>query len=179
MRCREVEALWDQIRDGMPSLRQSVHAHLRACPPCQDLYEEFEGVAYCLSCLPQPEPSCDLTKKVIEHIASIKHRYRSEPISLEVIRTAISLATSPAAWPPIPSATMKNPLTGSMYAESSLCSRTTPTSVTSQASSVTREASSWGAAAISRLELRKFSPAGCRAASAGAQMRLIVDVCRE
>ena len=89
MRCREVEALWDQIRDGMPSLRQSVHAHLRACPPCQDLYEEFEGVAYCLSCLPQPEPSCDLTKKVIEHIASIKHRYRSEPISLTSVETPI------------------------------------------------------------------------------------------
>jgi methylated-DNA-[protein]-cysteine S-methyltransferase len=89
MRCREVEALWDQIRDGMPSLRQSVHAHLRACPPCQDLYEEYEGVAYCLSCLPQPEPSCDLTKKVIEHIASIKTRYRSEPISLTSVETPI------------------------------------------------------------------------------------------
>jgi methylated-DNA-[protein]-cysteine S-methyltransferase len=89
MRCREVEALWDQIRDGMPSLRQSVHAHLRACPPCQDLYEEYEGVAYCLSCLPQPEPSCDITKKVIEHIASIKHRYRSEPISLTSVETPI------------------------------------------------------------------------------------------
>ena len=39
---------------------------------------------------------------------------RSEPIWLEVIRTAISLATSPAAWPPIPSATMNTPRSASM-----------------------------------------------------------------
>ena len=32
---------------------------------------------------------------------------RSEPIWCDVMRTAISLATSPAACPPIPSATMK------------------------------------------------------------------------
>jgi methylated-DNA-[protein]-cysteine S-methyltransferase len=89
MRCREVEALWDEIRDGMPSLRQSVHAHLRACPHCQDLYEQYEGVAYCLSCLPQPEPSCDLTKKVVQHIASLKSRYRSEPITLTSLQTPI------------------------------------------------------------------------------------------
>ena len=41
-------------------------------------------------------------------------RPRSEPISCEVIRTAISLATSPAACPPIPSATMKTPRSASM-----------------------------------------------------------------
>ncbi len=51
MRCREVEALWDEVRDGDQSLREAVHGHLRACPPCQDLYEQYEGVAYCLSCL--------------------------------------------------------------------------------------------------------------------------------
>jgi methylated-DNA-[protein]-cysteine S-methyltransferase len=89
MRCREVEALWDEIRDGMPSLREAVHSHLRTCPPCQDLFEEYEGVAYCLSCLPKPEPSCDLTKKIVEHIASIKHRYRTEPISLTSVQTPI------------------------------------------------------------------------------------------
>jgi methylated-DNA-[protein]-cysteine S-methyltransferase len=89
MRCREVEALWDEIRDGMPSLRQSVHAHLRACPHCQDLYEQYEGVVYCLSCLPQPEPSCDLTKKVVQHIASLKSRYRSEPITLTSLQTPV------------------------------------------------------------------------------------------
>ena len=89
MRCREVEALWDEIRDGMPSLRQAVQSHLRACPPCQEMYEEYEGVAFCLSCLQPPEPSCDLTRKIVEHIASIKHRYRSEPISLTSVQTPI------------------------------------------------------------------------------------------
>jgi methylated-DNA-[protein]-cysteine S-methyltransferase len=93
MRCREVEALWDEIREGMPSgvpsLREAVLHHLRACPPCQDLYEEYEGVAYCLSCLKPPEPSCDLTQKIVEHIATIKHRYRNEPISLTSVETPI------------------------------------------------------------------------------------------
>src|SRR5205823_14215261 len=73
MRCREVEALWDDIREGMPPLRAAVHNHLRACQRCQDLYEQYEGVAYCLSCLPQPEPSCNLAKRVIEHIATLQN----------------------------------------------------------------------------------------------------------
>lgn len=93
MRCREVEALWDDIRDGMPSgmqsLREAVDAHLRACPPCQELFEQYEGLAYCLSCLPQPEPSCDLTKKIVEHIASIKRRFRSDPVRLTSIMTPV------------------------------------------------------------------------------------------
>lgn len=87
MRCREVEALWDEIRDGAGALRDAVRAHLHACPPCQDLYEEYEGVAYCLSCLPPPEPSCDLTKKIVQHIAVL--RYRSAPISLTSVDTPI------------------------------------------------------------------------------------------
>jgi methylated-DNA-[protein]-cysteine S-methyltransferase len=91
MRCREVEALWDEIRDGNLSLREAVRSHLRTCPPCQDLYEQYEGVAYCLSCLPQPEPSCDLAHKIVEHIAAIKHRYRSEPISLTSVQTPIGV----------------------------------------------------------------------------------------
>jgi O-6-methylguanine DNA methyltransferase len=78
MRCRDVEAMWDEIRgDCQKSLRETVHTHLLACPPCQELYEEFEGVAYCLSSLPQPEPSCNLTKKVVEHIATIKLKNRT------------------------------------------------------------------------------------------------------
>ncbi len=89
MRCREVEALWDDIREGMPPLRAAVHNHLRACQRCQDLYEEYEGVAYCLSCLPQPEPSCDLAKRVIEHIATLQEKYRSTPIVLTWVRTRI------------------------------------------------------------------------------------------
>jgi methylated-DNA-[protein]-cysteine S-methyltransferase len=87
MRCREVEALRDEIRDGTSTLGQAVHAHLHECPPCQDLYEEYEGVVYCLSCLEPPEPSCDLTKKIVEHIAAL--RYRATPISLTSVQTPI------------------------------------------------------------------------------------------
>lgn len=89
MRCREVEALWDEVRDGMASLRESVRNHLRTCPPCQDMYEEYEGVAYCLSCLAPPEPSCDLTKKIVEHIAALKYRRREAPVTLTSVTTPI------------------------------------------------------------------------------------------
>jgi O-6-methylguanine DNA methyltransferase len=89
MRCRDVDALWDEIRDDCKaSLKETVHIHLRACPPCQELYKEYEGVAYCLSCLPQPQPSCDLTKKVVEHIAAVKMKGRSA-IALCVVHTPI------------------------------------------------------------------------------------------
>ncbi|HTU83675.1 MAG TPA: methylated-DNA--[protein]-cysteine S-methyltransferase [Candidatus Acidoferrales bacterium] len=89
MRCRDVEALWDEIRDECTrSLKETVQTHLRACPPCQELYEEYEGVAYCLSCLPQPEPSCNLAKKVVEHIATLKGKTRS-PIALASVATPI------------------------------------------------------------------------------------------
>jgi O-6-methylguanine DNA methyltransferase len=89
MRCRDVEAMWDEIRDdSTTSLKETVHTHLRACPPCQELYQEFEGVAYCLSCLPRPEPSCDLAKKVVEHIATLKLRHRT-PLLLCAAETPI------------------------------------------------------------------------------------------
>lgn len=45
------------------------------------------------------------------------------------IRTAMALATSPAAWPPMPSATMNRPSRLSMRKLSSLWFRTRPTSV--------------------------------------------------
>ncbi|HEV3155007.1 MAG TPA: MGMT family protein [Candidatus Baltobacteraceae bacterium] len=89
MRCREVEALWDEVRDGDQSLREAVHGHLRTCPPCQDLYEQYEGVAYCLSCLPPPAPSCDLAKKIVEHIAALKYRHGASPITLTTVDTPI------------------------------------------------------------------------------------------
>jgi O-6-methylguanine DNA methyltransferase len=92
MRCRDVEIMWDEIRgDCRESLKETVETHLLACPPCQELYEEFEGVAYCLSCLPQPEPSCNLTKKVVEHIASLKLKDRT-PILLCAVETPIGRA---------------------------------------------------------------------------------------
>jgi methylated-DNA-[protein]-cysteine S-methyltransferase len=89
MQCREIQALWDDIRgDCQKSLKDAVHNHLSTCPPCQALYEEYEGVAYCLSCLPQPEPSCDLSKRVVEHLAQLKHK-RGQPILLSSVQTPI------------------------------------------------------------------------------------------
>lgn len=89
MRCRDVEALWDELRgECQASLKETVHTHLRACPSCQEMYEEYEGVAYCLSCLPQPEPSCDLAKKVVQHIATLKGK-QYPPIVLASVTTPL------------------------------------------------------------------------------------------
>ena len=91
MRCRDVEALWDELRDeSQASLKETVHTHLRACPSCQDMYEQYEGVAYCLSCLPRPEPSCDLTKKVIQHIAALRGK-TYPPIVLTTVTTPLGI----------------------------------------------------------------------------------------
>ncbi len=88
MRCRDVEALWDELRgECQASLKETVHSHLRACPSCQVMYEQYEGVAYCLSSLPRPEPSCDLAKKVVHHIAAQKGR--AYPIALAALTTPI------------------------------------------------------------------------------------------
>ncbi len=90
MRCREVDELWDEVRgECTASVKDAVDSHLRACPPCQQLYEEYEGIAYCLECLPQPDPSCDLTKKVVEHIASIRRKERATPIVLTSVQTPV------------------------------------------------------------------------------------------
>lgn len=89
MRCREVDALWDDIRgECQATLKDAVHVHLNACPPCQELYVEYEGVAFCLSCLPKPQPSCDLAKKVIEHIAQLRSTGAC-PIELTSVETPI------------------------------------------------------------------------------------------
>lgn len=89
MRCRDVEALWDELRgECQASLKETVHTHLRACPSCQEMYEEYEGVAFCLSCLPQPEPSCDLAKKVVQHIATLKGKHYP-PIVLASVTTPL------------------------------------------------------------------------------------------
>ncbi|GAC1422021.1 MAG: hypothetical protein NVSMB5_15400 [Candidatus Velthaea sp.] len=68
MRCCDVEALWDALRDGAELDRELVLLHLRSCPPCQELYQEYEGIAYCLTCLPIVEPPQNLVPKIIEHI---------------------------------------------------------------------------------------------------------------
>jgi methylated-DNA-[protein]-cysteine S-methyltransferase len=89
MRCRDVEALWDELRgECLASLKETVHSHLRACPSCQAMYEEYEGVAYCLSCLPRPEPSCDLAKKVVQHIAALKGKVYP-PVVLSCVTTPV------------------------------------------------------------------------------------------
>jgi methylated-DNA-[protein]-cysteine S-methyltransferase len=90
MRCRDVDELWDEVRGAcQASVKEAVDIHLGACPPCQDLYEEYEGVAYCLSSLPAPEPSCDLAKRVVQHIAAIKHGERTTPVVLTSVQTPI------------------------------------------------------------------------------------------
>ncbi len=90
MRCCDVQALWDEMRDGLQPRREHVLAHLRKCPPCQKLYEQYEGVAYCLSSLPRPEPSCNLSQKIIEHISQMQGRLRSNaPIFLTQIASPL------------------------------------------------------------------------------------------
>src|ERR1700677_4290796 len=68
MRCCDVEKLWDDMRDALQPHREQVIKHLRECPPCQELYEQYEGIAYCLTCLPPPEPPATLVPKIIDHI---------------------------------------------------------------------------------------------------------------
>jgi O-6-methylguanine DNA methyltransferase len=68
MRCCDVEALWDALRDGAEPNREHVLAHLRTCRPCQEMYEQYEGIAYCLTCLPIVEPPGNLVPKIIEHL---------------------------------------------------------------------------------------------------------------
>ncbi len=68
MRCCDVEALWDDLRDGGEVNREHVLVHLRTCPPCQRLYEQYEGIAYCLTCLPVVDPPQNLVPRIIEHI---------------------------------------------------------------------------------------------------------------
>ncbi|MHB8151622.1 MAG: methylated-DNA--[protein]-cysteine S-methyltransferase [Vulcanimicrobiaceae bacterium] len=90
MRCCEIEVLWDEIRgDCTASLKQAVVAHLEACPPCQELYEQYEGVAYRLSNLPKPEPSCNLSARVLQHIAHLRNKFRSTPVTLAHAPTPI------------------------------------------------------------------------------------------
>ena len=71
MRCSDVEALWDEMRQGIEPRREHVLAHLRRCKHCQELYEQYEGVAYCLSCLPVVEPPTSMVPKILEHIRTV------------------------------------------------------------------------------------------------------------
>lgn len=72
MRCCDVEALWDELREVVEPRREPVLEHLQNCVHCQELYRENEGVAYCLACLPVVEPPPSLVLKILEHITSLR-----------------------------------------------------------------------------------------------------------
>jgi methylated-DNA-[protein]-cysteine S-methyltransferase len=73
MRCCDLVRMWDELREGGPTpSREEVLAHLRRCPHCQEAYEEYEGVAYCLTCLPIVEPPTGLVPKILDHIKSLR-----------------------------------------------------------------------------------------------------------
>jgi methylated-DNA-[protein]-cysteine S-methyltransferase len=77
MRCSDVEALWDEMRGGAERGHEHVLAHLRRCKDCQCAYEEFEGVAYCLHCLPGVDPPQSLVPRILDHIRSLRNHFRS------------------------------------------------------------------------------------------------------
>lgn len=97
MRCCDVEALWDEMREGVEPKREHVLAHLRLCKTCQDLYEQFEGVVYCLSCLPVVEPPPNLVPRILDHIKTYRERFKgSTPDS--VAQIASPLGKLIVAW---------------------------------------------------------------------------------
>jgi O-6-methylguanine DNA methyltransferase len=73
MRCCDLVRMWDELREGgqTPS-REEVLGHLRRCVHCQEAYRDYEGVAYCLTCLPPVEPPPQLVPKILEHIKSMR-----------------------------------------------------------------------------------------------------------
>jgi len=73
MRCCDLVRMWDELREGGPTpSREDVLGHLRKCADCQEAYQEYEGVAYCLNCLPVVEPPTGLVPKILEHIKSMR-----------------------------------------------------------------------------------------------------------
>ncbi len=97
MRCSDVEALWDEMRSGVEPRSEHVLAHLRRCKTCQHAYEQNEGVAYCLTCLPIVEPPRDLVPKILDHIKSMRQHYRS-PIADRFARVSSPLGDLDIAW---------------------------------------------------------------------------------
>lgn len=73
MRCSDLIRMWDDLREGGTAPpREAVLEHLRKCRHCQEAYREYEGVAYCLTCLPIVEPPTGLVPKILEHIKSLR-----------------------------------------------------------------------------------------------------------
>ena len=97
MRCYDVEAHWDEMRDGAEPQSRTVLAHLRRCKTCQDMYAQFEGIAYCLSCLPVVEPPKTLVPKILEHLKSMRARYaRLAPDRFGTMRSPLGILA--VAW---------------------------------------------------------------------------------
>ncbi|MGH7728834.1 MAG: methylated-DNA--[protein]-cysteine S-methyltransferase [Vulcanimicrobiaceae bacterium] len=97
MRCRDVEAIWDDQRDEFEPKRDDAVIHLRRCKTCQDAYNELEGVAYCLTCLPIVEPSQNLVPRILAHIAMLRSR-SSPPAPDEFATVSSPLGELDVAW---------------------------------------------------------------------------------
>jgi len=97
MRCSDVEALWDDLRAGLEPRSEHAVAHLRRCRDCQAVYEEYEGVAYCLTCLPIVEPPEHLVPRILDHIKALRNRYRTK-LSDNVARVESPLGDLWIAW---------------------------------------------------------------------------------
>jgi O-6-methylguanine DNA methyltransferase len=98
MRCSDVEALWDEMRGGVEPGREHVLVHLRRCTTCQELYREFEGVAYCLSCLPLVEPPENLVPRIMDHIRTMRGRMQRAEVPDEIGRVPSPLGDLYVAW---------------------------------------------------------------------------------
>jgi methylated-DNA-[protein]-cysteine S-methyltransferase len=97
MRCSDVEALWDDLRGGLEPRSEHAVAHLRRCTDCQAVYEQYEGVAYCLTCLPLVEPPENLVPRILDHIKALRNHYRSSR-SDSIARVASPLGELWIAW---------------------------------------------------------------------------------
>lgn len=89
MRCCDVEALWDEMREGVQPRREHILAHLRGCPPCQEVYQQYEGVAYCLTCLPIVEPPVSMVPKILDHIRELRDKHQAQPDSIVKLQSPI------------------------------------------------------------------------------------------
>ncbi|GAC1305853.1 MAG: hypothetical protein NVS2B3_05910 [Vulcanimicrobiaceae bacterium] len=85
------------MRGGVEPRSEHVVAHLRRCKTCQDSFEQFEGVAYCLTCLPIVEPPQSLVPKILDHIRSLRSHFRSS-VADSYARVASPLGDLYIAW---------------------------------------------------------------------------------
>jgi O-6-methylguanine DNA methyltransferase len=97
MRCIDVEALWDEYREDGEASHERARAHLHRCTDCRNVYEQFEGVRYCLTCLPDVEPPTYLVPRILAHIAALRSGFRSASAD-EFARVASPLGDLFIAW---------------------------------------------------------------------------------